>query len=260
MANNGGYEKALLTYIDVLGFRELIHQSKNNVPVILDIKKLLESLAEKFSQNDRFPHTEFCSFTFSDLVVRCTLIKNSVNIGKLLNQELSSLKEKQLSLALQGEFVRGSICIGDIFTDNGLLFGPALVKAYELESIYAIFPRIIVDRNLIWETKKQDSIAVSEEFVKRGEEGAYYLDYLFAVINQRYRNFGSDRANELLLQHQQVLENIIKSDISKMNERTKQKYIWLAQYHNSVVDRLVEVSDPSQPIKAYKIPDSFLKF
>ena len=33
----------------------------------------------------------------------------------------------------------------DIYFDNGVLFGPALIAAYDLESSHANYPRIVVD-------------------------------------------------------------------------------------------------------------------
>jgi hypothetical protein len=98
----------------------------------------------------------FNSFNFSDLTVRSTRIPDDANIGDFVDWELFYLAANQLALATNGVLVRGGICIGDLFVRAGktMLFGPALVKAYKLESEYAVYPRIIIDRDLIWEAEK----------------------------------------------------------------------------------------------------------
>nr|WP_317187917.1 hypothetical protein [Acinetobacter gerneri] len=40
--------------------------------------------------------------------------------------------------------LRGALTIGEIYHDENMVFGPAMVEAYELESKVAEFPRIIL--------------------------------------------------------------------------------------------------------------------
>jgi hypothetical protein len=41
--------------------------------------------------------------------------------------------------------LRGGVAEGDIIHDEEGVFGPALIRAYELESRIAMFPRVVVD-------------------------------------------------------------------------------------------------------------------
>lgn len=46
---------------------------------------------------------------------------------------------------MAGFWLRGAVTIGLLHHDEDIVFGPALNRAYELESRHAIFPRIILD-------------------------------------------------------------------------------------------------------------------
>lgn len=59
-----------------------------------------------------------------------------------------------MSAMLQAEFLvrgwltRGGIASGDFFMDDVMVWGPALVRAYELESHVAYFPRVVIEPDL----------------------------------------------------------------------------------------------------------------
>jgi hypothetical protein len=48
-------------------------------------------------------------------------------------------------LAVSGFWIRGAVTVGLIHHDEHIVFGPALNRAYELESKVAIYPRILID-------------------------------------------------------------------------------------------------------------------
>ena len=59
------------------------------------------------------------------------------------------------TLALQRKLLlRGGLTIGDLYMDDVLVWGKGLLRAYELESKVAIYPRIIVDSCVIEEINK----------------------------------------------------------------------------------------------------------
>ena len=54
----------------------------------------------------------------------------------------------------KGVLLRGSIVCGKVIHTEKKLFGPAFIKAYEMERTRAIFPRIIIDKNVFDFAKK----------------------------------------------------------------------------------------------------------
>lgn len=78
--------------------------------------------------------------TFSDNVV----VSSPVDTNQLV-WFLQGLATIQLGLAVFGFWLRGAVCIGPIYHDDQIVFGPALNRAAALEKDSAIYPRIILD-------------------------------------------------------------------------------------------------------------------
>lgn len=88
-----------------------------------------------------------------------TLISDSVvlkikydNINSLRSL-IISIAEIQSELALKGIWLRGAISYGDIsfksHEGHQIVHGEALVRAYEIETKYALYPRIVLDPNFL---------------------------------------------------------------------------------------------------------------
>jgi hypothetical protein len=248
---SGGYRTALVTYIDLLGFSDLIQDSRANPSTVQKVLAIAKIVKEEFSAGGRVHRDAegrkeriFSSFNFSDLTVRCTVMPDGSNVGDFVNWELFYVGEKQLALAQQGVLVRGGLCIDQIFVDNEakIVFGPALVKAYKLESEFAVYPRIVVDRDVIWATERPDSTLLWREYVQQGEDGAHFLDYLFGTFmrDHDFRDRSEFDPTACLAAHRDMIESFIEHEIPKKSERTKQKYSWLARYHNNAIKRIRE--------------------
>jgi hypothetical protein len=81
--------------------------------------------------------------TFSDNAV----ISEPVE-GPNFHLLLFGLGYMQVIASWSGLLIRGAVTIGDIVHDDSIVFGPALNRAYELESQQAIYPRIILDPDI----------------------------------------------------------------------------------------------------------------
>jgi hypothetical protein len=247
----GIYSKAVVTYVDILGFADLITESRANASKISQIAGMLTTMKEEFSTGGRTHRDSegrkkkiFDSFNFSDLVVRTTRLPADANIAEFIEWELFYIASKQLDLALESVLVRGGICIEDIFVSSpgSIVFGPGIVKSYKLESQYAVYPRILVDRNLIWKADEDGSIETWRDYVRQGEDGAYFVDYLFAcsVAGLLFLNADGPDVTQQIEMHRDVIQRLIKQpEIHTKDERIKQKYIWLALYHNATIKRLL---------------------
>ena len=175
---------------------------------------------------------------FSDLIVRISFIAPAVPFIGRLNVELSTLARIQAELAVRKIMIRGAVCLKDIFENGELLFGPALVRSYELAEKAAVFPRIIIDGNLIKLAQPSSPPELWKEVYKRSEDGQYFIDYLNASLRDHLyvgNSFGSEAS--LLSQHKGVIEHALA--FPTKDERVKQKYIWMALYHNSTLERFV---------------------
>jgi hypothetical protein len=272
MSEKRTYTRSLVSYLDLLGFSELVEESRTDSSVTEQIATLLHKLRRSSENVDRAvsistgPTSEFSNtLTFSDHVVRRTKIIDDGILDEVVNKELYVLSEIQLDLLLQGgRMVRGGLCLGDLYLEEGLAFGPALVKAYELESKYAVYPRIVIDRDLIFNAQAGGYGGSWEDYFSRGEDGAFYVDYLFSTSLMGLFS-ASTEGIPRLRDHRRIIESKIRKANEKHNERVKQKYMWTALYHDRVVKRLVDRFGKDFPaemeaIAQLRFPDGVLQF
>jgi hypothetical protein len=88
-----------------------------------------------------------------DIDVEVTTFSDNVVISankpkKSLPRFLSMAVGLQLATTMQGFLMRGGITMGNIVHDKRAVFGPALNRAYELESKIAKYPRVIFDPDI----------------------------------------------------------------------------------------------------------------
>src|SRR5439155_8129709 len=114
--------------------------------------------------------------------------------------------------------------------------GPALVKAYHHAEQMAVFPRIVIDPKIIDLEKSDSMIPILNTFIIRGDDGAYFIDYLFAAYSNWQILIFDDKWETLRIHKTRVEEKL--RELPSKGERAKHKALWLALYHNSVLKRL----------------------
>ncbi|WP_447752113.1 hypothetical protein [Sphingopyxis fribergensis] len=106
--------------------------------------------------------------TVGDAGARLTTFSDNVVFSKPFAADdvrwlLQSLATTQLGLAARGFWMRGAVTVGSLHHDEHIVFGPALNRAYELESKFAIYPRILLDTETLEPPANTDFIAVEAE-------------------------------------------------------------------------------------------------
>ena len=242
------YEKAIVSFVDILGFRELVENSTSGaVKSTLD---LVNRFAVPEVENEDLDFSFVAeSISFSDCIVRVRRIEKEPNLSYpagLVFYEIIDLLHAQGELLNQGILIRGGIAYGDIYFDKNQIYGPALNHAYELESKYAVYPRIVLSPDLIKESKtnkllKSESHTYEMELeyiaklIKQGDEGLWFIDYIRAMENELD---DSSMLPGYLLQHKKIICEGAKK-FQKMSN-TLSKYLWMAKYHNDLIN---EISD-----------------
>lgn len=143
------YTHKIVCFVDILGFKDFIekndHKKTNDLYEVL--KKLNPSgirslLTEYFSKIEPNEYLSLSINQFSDsFVISCDT--NDTFSVKMLIRTLITLE--YILLGKLGLMMRGAVCLGNlVHDDNGVMFGPAMVEAYHLESNIAKHPRIII--------------------------------------------------------------------------------------------------------------------
>jgi hypothetical protein len=235
------YEPTLLTYFDVLGFREMVKTL--DADSISEILGRFNRLSNPGIAESQYWGQQF--HNFSDLAVRTVPIrrrKNMPNEQGLLYWELLDLAFIQAELIEKEILIRGAVTVGDICMERGLIFGPALIRAYELESKVATYPRIVID-GMVFERLEDmpelrmqaaDQRAALHGVLTQDGDNVWFVDYLKVKDQEMI----SDRLGYLnyLLRHQNVVAKFLSSDT--MLSDVSAKHGWIAHYHNLTVAKL----------------------
>lgn len=258
------YRKAILAYLDVLGFRALIRQSEADATKVDEIVRLLTVTNRKGKygydiENEAQVTTQY----FSDLMVRTSFITPAVTFIGRLNIELMTLARIQSELTVRKIMIRGGVCLKNVFEDGELIFGPALVRSYELAEKAAVFSRIIIDGHLMKLAKTHAPPDIWKEVYKRGEDGEYFVDYLNPSLRDNlYVGNSFESQASLLSQHKETIEQALMCTSDEfLGERVRQKYIWMGLYHNSTLERFVtDHPDKTQALKPLAIDSEILAY
>ena len=239
------YKNSIVTFIDILGFKNIVEtRSYDEISILLNVLNDFGS-----SGSDNYDDSEATLISFSDSIIRIRNLETEQNLGFPIGHlfwEVNSLVHIQMNLANNGVLIRGGVSIGDVSASENRVFGPAFVKAYELESQFAHSPRIIVAPELVnsidtnFLVRNENHTADEEreylrQILRKGDDGIFFVDYLLAAEHE------ADDPSQYALfleRHKKLIvdEGMKHSSLSNISS----KYLWLGNYHNSIVSSLPE--------------------
>lgn len=152
----------------------------------------------------------------------------------------------QMQLSCMGYFLRGGVAIGELYIDQDMVFGQALMDAYKAEKDLAVNPRVILCESA------QEAFRREPRWLELGKAPGLYvdtdervfIDYLGLCVMIAD---GDDRAFvEILDDHKAALEKRMRETVHKPHVFSK--YQWAANYHNSVCDQFPDEIDESKKL------------
>jgi hypothetical protein len=176
------YERRIVSFFDVLGWRENIIEAGNDprrVARLASVPRMFSSIVTGLMDRVEGAHIT----SFSDNVVASVPYEERYLIWTLL-----SLANIQLGAALRGFWIRGAVTIGDLHHDDNIVFGPALNRAYVLESKQARYPRIILDPDL------QEFASLNADFIRSDEQFVFIDPYNVPFIDRSQRELTPNKA------------------------------------------------------------------
>ena len=226
---------SVVAFVDILGFKKLASSTGEGAPAHELLCRLRRALRESFehiryhekSSNSRDPDLYRVRIFTDNIVIAHPIAQDGeMELGLLFNQ----LAIFQTLLATHGFFARGGVAIGEATIDEDIVFGPGLVKAYELESTKARDPRIVlsleaeeaVKTHLEYYADQTDAPQTSEFLVDA--DGQLFINYLHAAL------LDDEPRVDIIQSHKQQVE----SQLSAMLNQPEiwSKYAWVASYHN----------------------------
>ena len=213
------YTDRYVAFIDVLGFKHHVtslsddlEKSKELIKIIRNTKQMGEHYAFAWKQLSMLRTLEITAF--SDNIV-FSVEPEPYGVGILL-QTLNILSRDFIK---HGYMVRGGISLGLLHHSQDVVVGVGLIKAFELESRVANYPRIIVDPNFL--TKIEAGIKEYNEGIQLVQDfdGLYYLDYLTGKF---------DSSESLTKIRARLVKQLSDRDIG-----IRAKTRWMVNYMNS---------------------------
>jgi hypothetical protein len=134
------YTERYCAFIDILGFRGLIEDAEKGKPS--EIYKVLSAVHTR-RQAIRQQEADLKSQSISDGVA-LSAAKHAAGLDAVC----TAAEELSRTLLRAGYFARGAIAKGLLYHDSNMVFGPAFLEAYRLETTVSKFPRVMVARSV----------------------------------------------------------------------------------------------------------------
>lgn len=210
------FKEKIVCFIDVLGFSKVVLTRKYEI--IQEYYSYIENKLSLYLEKSGVDKNEFYYLAVSDSILIIVPHTKS-NILELFKQ-ISIIQSQLLAKKI---LIRGSIVIGDVFfnRERGVVVGPAIIKAYNLERL-ADYPRIIIDRESLSgkfvKELRSGECKLWLDFREFDSENSGYIsvDYV-KYLCRTFRNYKAGRFDKIL---ELLSENIYDNN-------NYGKYVWL---------------------------------
>ena len=261
-----GFERCVVTFIDILGYRNLLNTRR--AEEIVGVVNALRGFAAGDADDEVPPtrsdewrlYTQSFSESVSDAVVRVRTIDTQSQDGPFVH-ELIDLMHATIECINRGILIRGGMTIGPVHVGldgRGPIFGNGMVRAYKIEEEEAVFPRIMIDDqaleayladDTLWQDGEQDGYeaALAMRFIGVAEDGSHFIDYLRAAGPGEFDAGVAGQFGFLQRHRRVIVDNLAIADA-----KARRKLVWLANYHNRYVAELRERYDMGDPDGAFQ--------
>lgn len=228
------YRISFCAYFDILGFSEKIKE--NDLEFFDNYLELIEEQINYIHQNNKFERFELKVFTDNFVIGQPWYdYDGESELGNLFD----FLSRIQFQLAISNIFLKGAISLSNLYMDEHVVIGPALIEAYELETKKSIYPRIILSEDVIKTVSTHLGYYGKLDYAPQAKEylvdidGQYFVNYLYHTIQYIWPDINDATVKEsieLLLKHKSAVENNLSTHSD--NFKVFDKYRWVARYHN----------------------------
>lgn len=256
------YEDMAVIYMDLLGSRD-----KNSFEEKYKIHNIFHTEMKRAEERKNAPQTKHVIYdrkiySFSDCVYIFYFYKPGIEDFRKKNDELLKVAllnslNPIMKIMLSGNFVRGGATIGKCYIDDLGFFGPAVNRAYQIESEIAEFPIIEIDKEIgkrIYDEQVNNSKTPIYDWkpsIVSNKDEKYFLNYMY----QLEINTG------LVYENKDYYFDVVKNDIlgsistnksfNENNERILKKMNFLEEWLN--VEKCAKFSDKVVPMGSFTI-------
>src|SRR5262245_6109378 len=175
------YEGRYCAFIDILGFRNLIRGIKQTGQTVA-LRDVMKKIHAPVGASPVSWEVDFRAQSISDAVAISTVAMDSG-----LFRLVSAIEELALDLLREGYFIRGALVKGQLYHDGSMVFGEALVRAYELERTIARYPSVVIVQEVMEDVNSlnrglfKDAPNRLKPFIEQADDGPYFVHVLRRV-------------------------------------------------------------------------------
>lgn len=231
----------VVAFIDVLGScKKILNSEEESLNTVHssyeEAVKYMGSIFDKKMLERNRPRVRI----FSDnIIVFAPVINDDINIAFMDVLILTSMI--QTEFLSKGYLVRGGIAYGAFFADDIMVWGKALISAYNIENKIAVFPRIVLDSSL----EKNLEIKKYDNLLKKDTDECWFVDYLSS-------GFGLDNNTlfGIINSSCQTIDIMIREEND--NVSVLQKLNWHKNYLRVKMDKLIGIDKISNILDLFQ--------
>jgi hypothetical protein len=192
-----GFEDRYLAFVDVLGFRDVVHQMAQRPELfssVRDTLKTLDGQARRLRDHAqqikaaraRAKQKRVAWLGLNTRGVEMTAFSDCYVVSQTFPawEVLAAVQALGSDLLARGILCRGAVVHGKAFHRDRVLFGPAVIEAYELEQSVAKYPRILVTEAVREAAWGYHSGLCKQRLFKRDTDGCWFVNLLAPTLSK----------------------------------------------------------------------------
>lgn len=255
-----GYIDRYCAFIDILGFRGLVRELQTDVSRFVKLQAALTKIHKPSNAPQKDWSTDFQVQSISDAVAISTV----ANLSGLIHL-FNAIETLAVDLLKEGYLIRGALVKGKLYHDDQMVFGDALVRAYDLESTVVRYPRVMVTSDIIEEINHSTRGFFVEErkhyeiHLEQADDGPHYVHVLRNIASEISRiqienlNLRPEKQHSLA-EYERMRDTIQKRLRESVdNPRHFEKVQWFARYWNKC-SPYIPVAGPGMDVMTWRAP------
>ena len=222
-------------FLDILGYRDMARRAEDKQEVFLSVRKALKAARKTLDNPVDWKLLKVKSFS-DNTVISLKYTQGSMGLASLLEFTCNY----QAELIDHGMVCRGGGALGDFYLEEDMVYGSALIEAYEIESEKAVYPMVMLSKHIMDKLNEENGFLAQSMWSKK------YHDWYFVQANgNSYVNYlksafkaAKDRDDvvhfwfdyRLMQKHKFLIEENLRKyeQIGSVHS----KYVFLSEYHN----------------------------
>lgn len=230
------YDERIVAFIDILGFGNLVDRLEGEPELHSKLQEALKTAGNyrRRAGDPQYAQAHLEASVFSDSIV---LSSKPEHIDYVV-RSCAGLQSQLLEI---GVISRGGISTGKTFHEDDVLYGSGMIKAYRLETDVAIYPRIVIDPELL----PHMSDGIRAIYLSIDNDGVWFIDqFAEGLIPSGVEQLLEDGwdPNDVALRQ---LEELIATEVESTNiPNHKMKWQWLERQRSEAANYLAEHGKP----------------